>query len=238
MERDEVTMSKLYEVVHGSPHPGLPRAFSGAAMVGLMSGLRDEIVKVATEEATAADRVTGVGSDGKQTQGAQRLEKYYKAFTTAGDKTTFNYADGLPGGARWCGIFTAWVLNTAASHLGLDYQVYFKEQAGINKISGTPLNFYKDGDQTDLVNLVPRNRVSYLKGDICLMKEQGVAEKFPSHHFIVADDPALAIQEGRLMRTVEGNYPDKGVGARHSVTTNQRAVLNYGFYQVFEPPPL
>jgi len=65
--------------------------------------------------------------------------------------------------------------------------------------------------------------------------ESGVVEPFPTHPFLVAEDPDPS--KG-TMATIEGNYFDRGSKRRHSVTRNTRLIQKYPHDCPFQPSEL
>jgi hypothetical protein len=244
IEPNNITIAKLYEVVHGTTPEGHPVTFGrtinhglAAMQASLTAKIRDEIVKVASEEAMRPDGVKGVDAYGKQNEtAAARLREYFTVFSERATLQPNHYFEGTPRKIAWCGIFAMWVVNEATRRCGGHYNGTFVWSKSLNR-SGQPLAITPNGSQ-DGINLSTQSAVTYSKGDICLTKEMNVNEKWPTHHFIVAEDPAVAISEGRSLQTIEGNFPMNGVGARHSVTFHRRPVLNYVYFDLFQPPAM
>jgi hypothetical protein len=244
IEPNNITIAKLYGVVHGTTPDGYPVTFGRTVNQGLAAmqaalavQIRDEIVKVASEEAMRTDGVKGVDVKGKQNEtAAARLREYFKVFSEVATLQPHHYFEGTPRKVAWCGIFAMWVVNEATRRCGGHYNGTFVWSKSLNR-SGQPLAITPNGSQ-DGINLSPQTSVTYSKGDICLTKEMNVNEKWPTHHFIVAEDPADALREGRSLQTIEGNFPMNGVGVRHSVTFHRRPVLNYVYFDLFQPPAM
>jgi hypothetical protein len=247
VEPNNVTIAKLYHIVNGALAPGLPQTFDRAFIQALGNWARSQIVKVARQEADRIDGVKGVKSypspDGpggdpvllQTPEAAKRLKEYFTVYSHAASIGESEYRQGTPGKVGWCGVFATWTVKQAMHQIGQKWDVRFEQGKRIYQNNG-PVEFQQDG--VDSINLTAKTEVDYAMGDVCLVKELGVNERFPTHHFIVAENPADAIAAGRPMKTIEGNYPHKGVGARHSVTHHQRAVMNYVYWSVFRPPAL
>jgi hypothetical protein len=244
IEPNNITIAKLHEIVQGASPAGMPVTFGRELNLGLTAMqlalfplVRDKIVEIATKEAERADGVKGVDAKGRHSkEAADRLKEYYTVFSAKGNLTDANYYEGTPGGVAWCGIFATWVVNQAARANNVYFNGMFVMGKSINR-AGQPLANTPNGSKTG-IDLTPQTAVTYSKGDICLTKEESVNEKYPTHHFLVAEDPADALREGRLLKTIEGNYPHKGTGPKHSVTFHRRAVLNYVYFDLFQTPAM
>jgi hypothetical protein len=215
---DDVTINKLNEVALGAMVPGLPQAFTG-----LVPAYRDAIVNVARYEAERNDHVTGPdpANDRQSPEGAKRLKEYFQVLPESLGWQPAEFEKGKPGGRAWCGIFATWVLT----------QLKIPVQWGINEDNVWGM-IWTSLDVTGTKKIRVNEDRYYAKGDICLVTEPGVAEKFPTHHFIVAEDPDPS--KG-TMATIEGNYFDRGSGRRHSVTKNTRVIQKYPHYCPFQP---
>jgi hypothetical protein len=246
VEPNNVTIAKLYQIVNGALAPGLPQSFDRAFYQGIANWARSQIVKVARQEADRPDGVKGVQSYPSNVPGddavllqtpeaAKRLKEYFTVHSHAAAIGEPEYRQGKPGKVAWCGIFATWTVKHAMHQIGQKWDVRFVQGKQINQ-NGSPVEFQQDG--VDAINVTAKSEVDYAMGDVCLVKELSVNEQFPTHHFIVAENPADAIAAGRPMKTIEGNYPHKGIGARHSVTHHQRAVMNYPYWSVLRPPTM
>lgn len=216
-----MTMAHLVKEVTGKRAPG--KVFmSPESFKAIVNYLRNQIVAIATTEANRSDRPRGVSkkapTGARNKKQAARLKEYFTAFNQKVRES--DYTQGLPGGYRWCGIFAVWAINQA-----LEQSKFFTSRLQFNmggkifsNANGTGFdvrqNFHQGG--------------GYSKGDICLVKEHA-EEKWPTHHFIVAEDP----KPGARFKTIEGNYVEKGLW--HAVTKNTRPIANYGYLSVLQP---
>jgi hypothetical protein len=218
VDPNNVTLNKLNEVAHGAMVPGLPQTSAG-----MMNAWRDAIVHVAGIEAGRADRVLGPDpkSQKQSPEGAARLREYFRVLPEAASWKDEEFEKGKPGGKAWCGIFATWVLT----------QCQIPVQWGINE-DGVWGMIWSSLDITGTKKIAANEDRFYGKGDICLVTEPTVVEPFPTHHFIVAEEPNPA--KG-TMATIEGNFYDSLSGRRNSVARNQRPIQKYPHYSPFQP---